>query len=228
MTSPFPGFPPDAFRFLRDLKRHNNREWFLQNKETYEQKVKQPMLDLVGELGNLLHGLAPELNTDPKRAMFRIYRDTRFSADKTPYKTQVAAHFSPRIPVKRNYAGLYFQIEPHEVLVAGGIYMPGSAELRQIRDHLAEHGDQLRALLLEPRLKRFYGGLQGEQTTRPPRGYTADHPQLDLLRYKHYIVWAERPGALARGPELFRFVVEGFVAALPLVRFLNGLLGIRA
>ncbi len=228
MKSLFPGFPPEALRFLRQLKRHNNRDWFLQNKETYEQKVKQPMLQFVGEVGTLLQRLAPELNTDPKRAMFRIYRDTRFTPDKTPYKTQVAAHFLPRSPVRRSYAGLYFHVAPQEVLVAGGSYMPASAELRQIRGHVAVHGDRLRALLLDPQLKRFYGGLQGEQTSRPPRGYPADHPQLDLLRFKQYVVWADRPGALAQEAELFRFVVEGFIAALPLVRFLNAPLGIKA
>jgi uncharacterized protein (TIGR02453 family) len=227
MKTPFAGFPPEALRFLRQLKRNNNRDWFLQNRETYEQKVKQPMLEIVEQVGNLIQGLAPELNTDPQKAMFRIYRDTRFSPDKTPYKTQVAAHFSPRTPVKRKYAGLYFHIEPGEVLVAAGVYMPGPAELRELRTHIASHADELRMLLRKPRLAKFYGGLQGEQISRPPRGFPADHPDVDLLRYKNYIVWTGKPAALAQTPELFGFVVEGFIAAIPLIRFLNAPLGIK-
>jgi uncharacterized protein (TIGR02453 family) len=228
MKSPFAGFPPETLRFLRQLKRNNNREWFLENKETYEQKVKQPMLELLEKLGSLLQGLAPELNTDPKRAMFRVYRDTRFSTDKTPYKTAVAAHFSPRTPVKRSYASLYFHLEPGEVLVAGGLYMPGSADLREVRNYIAAHGDKLRTILDTPRLKEFYGGLQGEQLSRPPRGFPPEHPCLDLLRYKHFVVWTDKPAVFAQSPDLFGFVVEGFIAALPLVRFLNTPLGIKA
>ncbi len=228
MKAPFGGFPPGTLHFLRRLKRNNNREWFLQNKATYEQEVKQPMLSLLEQLGTLLHGLAPELNTEPKRAMFRIYRDTRFSADKTPYKTQVAAHFQPRTPVKRSYAGLYFHVSPAEVLVAAGAYMPAPAELRELRNHIAAHGDRLRGILGEARLKKFYGPLQGEQISRPPRGFPADHLHLDLLRYKSYVVWVDRPPAVAQTKELFGFVVEGFIAALPLVRFLNSALGVRS
>jgi uncharacterized protein (TIGR02453 family) len=226
MKTPFAGFPPETLRFLRQLKRNNNREWFSEHKELYEDKVKKPMLELIEALGGVLSGFAPELNTDPKRAMFRIYRDTRFSPDKTPYKTQVAAHFSPRSAEDRSYAGLYFHIAPGEILVAGGVYMPGSAELRDIRNYIAGHGEDLRRLLQNTRLRKYYGGLQGEQAKRPPRGFLPGHPDMDLLRYKQYIVWAEKPDVLARKSQLFNWLVEGFVSAMPLVRFLNTPLGI--
>ena len=226
MESPFPGFPPEALAFLRNLKRNNNREWFQRNKEVYETRLKQPMIELVEAVGGAIQGFAPELNTDPKRAMFRIYRDTRFSADKTPYKTQAGVHFTPRRLQKQTYAGLYFHISPEEVLVAGGIYMPGPAELRTMRAYIANHGDELRSILRNPRLRRFYGGLQGDQATRPPRGYPTDHPYLALLKYKQYCVWTEMPAALARTPELFGTIIKGFLAALPLVRYLNTPLGV--
>ena len=227
MEVPFAGFPPETVRFLRRLKRNNNREWFGQNKQVYEDKVKKPMLELIEALGGVLGGIAPELNTDPKRAMFRIYRDTRFSPDKTPYKTQVAAHFSPRTAEKRTYAGLYFHVAPEEVLVAGGVYMPGSPELREIHDYVAGHARELRVILRDGRLSEYYGGLQGEQAKRPPRGFSPDHPDIDLIRYKQYIVWAERPAAFAEKAQLFSWLVEGFVCALPLIRFLNTGLGLR-
>jgi uncharacterized protein (TIGR02453 family) len=221
MKTPFAGFPPETLRFLGDLKRNNNREWFQQNREVFETGVKRPMVELVEALGEAIQGFAPELNTDPKRAIFRIYRDTRFSPDKTPYKTQIAAHFSRRSPQQRTFAGLYFHVSPEEVLVAGGLYMPGSEELLQIRNHIAAHGDELRRILRDRRLRKYYGGLQGDQAKRPPRGFQADHPHIDLIRYKQYVLWVEKPPSLARKPELFRTILQGFLAAMPLVRFLN-------
>jgi len=226
MNAPFGGFPPETLKFLRQLKRNNNREWFGQHKAEYENNVKRPMLSLVEDLGGVLQGIAPEMNTDPKRAMFRIYRDTRFSPDKTPYKTQVAAHFAPASPEKRTYASLYFHLEPGGVLIAAGVYMPGAAELREIRSYIAAHAKELRVILRGARLRRFYGGLQGEHAKRPPRGFLPSHPALDLLRYKQFVLWTEKPASVAESPELFRLLVEGFVAAIPLVRFLNKPLGI--
>jgi uncharacterized protein (DUF2461 family) len=99
--------------------------------------------------------------------------------------------------------------------------MPGSEELLQIRNHIAAHGDELRRILRDRRLRKYYGGLQGDQAKRPPRGFQADHPHIDLIRYKQYVLWVEKPPSLARKPELFRTILQGFLAAMPLVRFLN-------
>ncbi len=219
MKSPFKGFPPETLEFFRQLKRNNRREWFLAHKTVYEEKVKQPMIDFVTTLGGAIQGFAPELVTDPRRAIFRIYRDTRFSADKTPYKTHVAAHFSPA--GKTAGAGLYFHLDPEEVLIAGGIYMPPPAELRLVRSYVAAHDDELRRLLRVPKFKRLFDGLKGDVLTRAPRGFPPDHPALDLLRYKHYIAWFERPPAVAETPGLFPLVIDSFVVLMPLVRYLN-------
>lgn len=218
MRSPFSGFPPEAPRFLRQLERNNNREWFRANKPVFDEKVRGPMEELVGHLGAALQGPAPELVTDPKRAIFRIYRDTRFSADKTPYKTHIAAHFSP----SGGGAGLYFHVDAKTLLVAGGIYMPSSDELRAIRRQIAAGGArELRAILKERKLRRLYGELQGDRLSRAPRDFPCDHPDLDLLRYKQFCLWFERPAKVACTPALFPLLMESFVAVMPLVRYLN-------
>ncbi len=227
MQTPFRGFPPETLRFLRALKRNNDRTWFLANKATYEEKVKQPLIELVTALGGAVQGFAPELETDPKRVIFRIYRDTRFSPDKTPYKTHIAAHFTPCGAGRNAGAGLYFHLDPQEFLVAGGVYMPAPPELRLIRNYVAAHDEELRAILRNPGFKRLFGGLQGEVLTRAPKGFLPDHPALDLLRHRHYVAWFEKPAALAETPELFPLVVRGFVALMPLLRYLNKALSVR-
>jgi len=221
MQSPFRGFPPETLKFLRQLRRSNDRKWFQVHKITYEEKVKQPMVDLVTALGGAMQGFAPEMVTDPKRAIFRIYRDTRFSPDKTPYKTHIAAHFTVSGFQKNAGASLYFHLDPDEFLVAGGVYMPSSPELRLIRNHIAAHADELREILQRPKFKKLYGSLQGELLARAPKGFPADHPALDLLRHKQFVAWFERAPAVAETPELFPLIIEAFVALMPLVRYLN-------
>ncbi len=221
MNSPFAGFPPETLRFLRQLKRNNNRSWFLAHKSEYERSVKQPMLDLVTALGGAIQGFAPEMVTDPKRAIFRIYRDTRFSPDKTPYKTQIAAHFTPGRFEKNDGAGLYFHVSPEECLVAGGIYMPSPAVLRLIRNHVAAHAEELHGILRKAKFKQLYGRLQGEQLSRAPKGFPPDHPAIDLLRYKQFVVWLERPPLVAETADLFPLLIEAFVALMPFLRYLN-------
>jgi uncharacterized protein (TIGR02453 family) len=217
----FPGFPPEALKFLRRLKRNNNREWFLEHKEIYEQKVKIPMTGLVLALGGEMGRFAPELNTDPKRAIYRIYRDIRFSRDKTPYKTHIAAAFAHRGTPKHAGGGLYFHIAPDEVLIAGGSYMPGSAELRAIRHHIATHSEDLRKIINDGEFKKSFGGLEGDRLSRPPKGFLSDHPAADLLRYKQFLAYSTNPAELAESSDLLPLIVRGFRALMPLVRFLN-------
>ena len=221
MANVFPGFEPEALKFLRQLKRNNNREWFLAHKDVYEEKVKAPMVELVLALGGAMQNFAPELIVDPKRAIYRIYRDIRFSSDKRPYKTHVSALFAPRGIPKHSGAALYFHIEPAEVVVAGGVYMPDTAALRAIRQHIAAHWQDLRAILNQRNFKKLFGSLEGERLVRPPVGFPADHPAVDLLRYKQLYVAVTEPPTLAEGPKLFRRLLTLFAAMIPLMRFLN-------
>src|ERR1017187_10944542 len=120
MRSAFPGFPREAIQFFRGLARNNNRDWFLPRKTIFEERVKQPMRELVAELNAAMMGFAPEYVTDPDKAIYRIYRDTRFSPDKTPYKDHIAALLSRR--ADRAGAGYYFSVSHKEVGIGGGLY----------------------------------------------------------------------------------------------------------
>jgi uncharacterized protein (TIGR02453 family) len=221
MTTRFDGFPPETMKFLRRLRKNNNREWFQANKQAYERDVKAPMLEIVTVLGDALQAFAPEMVIDPKKVMYRIYRDTRFSADKTPYKTHVAALFYPRSLSKGNSAALYFHLEPAEVLIAGGIYMPGPAELRAIRMHISAHWDEFKRIVENREFVKEFGGLQGEKLTRVPQGFPADHPGIGYLKHKQYIVWFTEPPAFAESAQLLPRILRAFATMIPFVRFLN-------
>jgi len=221
----FRGFPKEALRFLRALKRNNNRDWFLAHKDIYEASVKAPMTELVTAVGGAILNFAPEMVVDPRRNIYRIHRDIRFSQDKSPYKTHVAALFWPRGLEKNACAALYFHLEPAEVLIAGGIYMPGPAEVRAIRNHIAANWEQSKSIISAPQFKKLFGGLEGEKLSRPPRGFPVDHPAIELLRYRQFLVSITSPPALAESPELFPRIVTAFAGMMPLIRFLNAPLG---
>jgi uncharacterized protein (TIGR02453 family) len=135
----FPGFSSQAISFLRNLKRNNEREWFQPRKEIFETQLKAPMTELVEAVNRELLAFAPDHVTDPKKAIYRIYRDTRFSADKTPYKTHIGAIFPHHGLGKQSSAGFYFHVSTKSVGIAAGSYMPGPDELRAVREWLAEN-----------------------------------------------------------------------------------------
>jgi uncharacterized protein (TIGR02453 family) len=221
MKSPFPGFPAGAIEFLRDLKLNNHREWFQPRKHIYDEKVRGPMLDLVSALNEEISDFAPEMVADPKKAVYRIYRDVRFSADKSPYKTHIAAVFSPRGLEKHSGAGLYFHISVDEVLVGGGIYAPGPAELLAVRTHVAGHLKELNATLRERRFRAQFKEMTGEKLKRVPKGFSADDPAAEFLVYKQFLAGTLLPPDIVTTPKLFRELVKHFQAITPFLRFLN-------
>ena len=221
MPSKFPGFPPEARKFLGDLKRNNTREWFTPRKPIYEDKVKGPMSELVLSLGEAMREFAPELNSDPKKAIYRIYRDVRFSKDKSPYKTWIAAVFSPRGLPKHAAAGAYFHMSPDEILVGGGVYAPGPGELLAIRNHIAGQAAQFRALLKERAFRRCFGEMTGETLKRVPKGFAKDDPAVDLLRHKQFLAMNQLPPEIAETPKLYSELAKSFRAMMPFLRFLN-------
>lgn len=215
----FPGFPPEALKFLRALKRNNRREWFQPRKEIFESKIKAPMLELVAEINAALVQFAPDHINEPSKALYRIYRDTRFSADKTPYKTHLAAIFPRRGMGRHNGAGFYFHVSPEALVVAAGIYGPGPEELFAVREWLAEHHDRFRRAAHG--LKKPFGELQGDSLARSPKGFDPKHPGADLIRRKAWYFEADLDPELVESPKLAAEILKRFRTAGPAVEMLN-------
>jgi uncharacterized protein (TIGR02453 family) len=220
LRSLFPGFPSEALQFFRGLARNNNREWFLPRKPLFEEKVKEPMRQLVDALNMALHDFAPEYETDPDKAIFRIYRDIRFSKDKKPYKEHIAASFRRRGPAQHQ-GGYYLAISHKEVAVGGGVYAPDPTQLLAIRQRIAERHEEFRRILAAQPVRKLLGGMEGQQLSRVPRGFAADHPAADLLRFKYYILYKELPPSLVTSPRLYEAIVERFRVIVPFLQFLT-------
>ncbi|MDP2883737.1 MAG: DUF2461 domain-containing protein [Ignavibacteria bacterium] len=219
---PFDGFPREGIDFLKRLKRNNNRPWFEKHKQDYEFSVKLPMQSLIASLHPHFQRFAPEFDINPKRSLFRIYRDVRFSKDKTPYKTHAAAHFVLRgKPKGVEGSGYYLHIEPGEVYIGGGIYMPDNDQLKKIRSAIASHSDQFLSIVCLPKFKKIFGKLEGEKLQRVPKGYEPDHPMAEWLKHKQFFVGVEWPESKCLKQKFVPETVCVFEAATPLVRFLN-------
>ena len=145
------------------------------------------MLAIVERLANDLHAIAPEIVVDPKTAMYRIYRDTRFSENKTPYKTHMAAVFPWRGLAKHEGAGLYFHVSPDDVWMGGGMYAPQMAQIHAVREHIAANVRRLRTIVESPGFRRHIGRLEGERLKRVPRGFPKDHEAAEFLKYRQFL-----------------------------------------
>lgn len=218
MVSPF---TRKTLAFLRALTRHNDRDWFRSRKDDYELHVRGPMIQLLARLAVDFRTFAPELLADPRVSLYRIYRDTRFSDDKRPLKTHVAAHFPAKGFPRNEGAGLYVEIAPGWVWMGGGLYMPSSADLRAIRGHIASHHRHLHRIVTAPAFRRAVGRLEGEQLARVPLGYAKDHPAVPYLRFKQFLAGCEYEAEFAHSTRFYRELLTVFRAVAPLVRFLN-------
>lgn len=221
MKSTFPGFSPDALVFLRQLKRNNRREWFQPRKERYESVIKAPMLELVAALNAEFARFAPDYVTSPEKAVYRIYRDTRFSPDKTPYKTHIAAIFPRRTAVKREGAVFYLHFTEKELLTFGGVYAPDRDELLAYRALLAESYEEFEEILQVNKLRRIVGGLQGEQLSRIPKGFAPDHPAEGLLRRRQWYLEARLDIKLLTTRRLVPELARRFEVMAAFIEFLN-------
>jgi uncharacterized protein (TIGR02453 family) len=221
MKSTFPGFSPDALTFMRGLKRNNKREWFQPRKEKFEQLIKLPMLELIACMNQEFAKFAGGHITPPQKAMYRIYRDTRFSNDKTPYKTHVSAIFPGQHAVKREGAVFYFHFTATELLIFGGVYAPERDELLAYRTLLQERYEELETILSNKTLRKVAGDLQGEQLARMPKGFPADHPAEGLLRRKQWYLERTVDARLITTPKLLPELVRHFQVMAPMVEFMN-------
>lgn len=221
MTTKFPGFSPAALTFLRNLARNNRREWFQPRKEQYETLIKLPMMELISALNAEFLRFAPGYVTEPQRATYRIYRDTRFSKDKTPYKTHISGIFPRETAVKREGAVFYFHFTAKELLVFGGAYMPGREELLAYRGMIRDHYGELEKIVKDKVLRRTFVSLEGDQLTRMPKGFPVDHPAEGLLRQTQWYLEKTLDVSLITSPRLVRELARHFEIMAPFVEFMN-------
>lgn len=208
-------------RFFRSLKRNNRREWFQPRKHLFEQHVKEPMLELLGAINAELAKFAPEYVTEPKSAIFRIYRDTRFSLDKTPYKTHIAGSFARRGGERLGMGGFYFSVSPETIEVAAGIWHPDRDVTLLVRNHIAETHQELRRILAGAKLRKLAGELQGDALSRAPKGFDPAHPAAEFIKRKDWVLDIRLDAKLATTPQLHTAIVERFRVMAPLLTYLN-------
>jgi uncharacterized protein (TIGR02453 family) len=220
-TKSAPRFSAEALKFLRALKRNNRREWFIAHRDDYEAHVRRPMFAIIERLAADFRQFAPELVASPKGSMYRIHRDTRFSENKAPYKTHVAAIFPWRGLPKHEGAGLYFHVSPDGVWVGGGMYAPQTPQLQAVREHIAANLRRLRAIVESPAFKRTVGELEGERLQRVPRGFSKDHEAAEYLKFRQFLAGCEFPAGFATSPKFYGGVLSVFRRVAPFSRFLN-------
>jgi uncharacterized protein (TIGR02453 family) len=218
---PFAGFPKAGIDFLKKLKRNNNREWFQNHKSEYDDLVHFPMECLIAELRQRMRDVAPDIEFNPKRSIFRIYRDVRFSKDKSPYKTNIAASFELGGKNKpTEWPGVYVGVEPGEIFVGGGLYMPTGPQIKSIRQMIAGQPEEYLAVIEAPRFKKTFGSVLGERLQKAPLGFPKDHPMIEHLRLKQMYIGIEPKVEVCFSPKFADLVAGVFADALPFVRWL--------
>jgi uncharacterized protein (TIGR02453 family) len=221
MASVSPHYTPDAIKFFRGLKRHNDREWFNARKAVYEREVKAPTIALAVAVNEALLRIAPENIQPPQKAMMRIYRDIRFSPDKRPYKIHQGVWWAREGLEKTSGGGFYFDLSGEYVTIAAGAFMPERDQLLAIRRHLEQHHEEMRRILAQNKLRSLMTEIEGHKLTRAPKGFAPDSPALDLLLNREWGMVAKLPAETATKPTLLREIVKRFEAAAPLVALLN-------
>ena len=221
MKSTFSGFPEKMHWFFRELRKHNDRDWFEAHKDVFLECVKAPMEDVTARVMAAVSRFAPEHAGEPKKAIFRLYRDTRFSNDKTPYKTHTGALLRRADLPKNESAGFYFAVSDKNVEVAGGSYMAGPEQMRLIRAHIAANAKRFEKLATSKPVVDAVGALQGESLSRPPKGFGPDTPGVEYLKMKQWYHYIELDAKLALSGDIVDEVVSRFKKTLPLIQFLN-------
>ena len=228
-------FTAESLGFLRGLKRRNTREWFEARRGDYESHVKAPLATLVEEMDLRLTKIAPEMRGDPKRSMFRIYRDVRFARDKSPYKTHAAAWFfhgegSSKVGREAHGggAGFYFHLEPGASMVGGGCWMPPRPALQRFRAGIAADPRGFERIVNAPKLKRRMGTLSDERVLkRVPRGFDQEHPAAHWLKHQSFTMGRALTDDQVLSSRLTATLESDFALLVPLVRWLNSTLGLQ-
>ena len=206
-------FTSEFETFFSELKENNNKEWFAENKPRYEKHVKKPFELFIGDMILRMQAYDPQCQIQPKDAIFRIYRDVRFSKDKSPYNPRWAGGFNRQKPHLRG--GYYFHLKPGETVVGGGFYGPAAEDLRLIRNQIAQDDQPLRAVLNDPSFKKVFGELQGDQVKTAPKGFDKEHPAIDLLRYKSLYVFRKFSDKEVLSTNFMKEALGTFIALRP-------------
>ncbi len=210
-----------TIKFLKDLKKNNNKEWFEKNRKAYE-AAKADYLDFVSKVLTSLKKKDTTLEgLEPKQCVFRINRDVRFSKDKSPYKTNMGASFS-KGGKKIQAAGYYFHCEPGQAFIAGGLWMPMAPELKKVRQEIDYCFDEFEAIVHSKKFTNVFGGLDTSAILqRPPKGYEEDNAAIEFLKLKSFIVSSPLTDADLSSADLVKKVVSSFETMKPFVDFLN-------
>lgn len=208
-------------QFLQELQQNNNREWFQENKERYD-VLRKGFIDEVQQLINRIALFDPEIaGLEAKACLFRIYRDIRFSPDKTPYKAYFSAYIASHGGRGSDRGGYYIHLEPGHCMLSGGVWCPPPALLKKLRQDIFDHIDEFVAILEEPSFKAIYPTLEGETLKRMPAGYPTDFKYGEILRHKDFSVGAIKPDAFFLTPDWLEQSAACFEKLLPFNRFLN-------
>jgi uncharacterized protein (TIGR02453 family) len=230
----FTGFKPEAIQFLVDLAENNDRAWFQPRKDEYERLLKEPLQALIAALAERFEARGIPLRADPAKSPFRIYRDVRFSKDKSPYKTNLGASFpwvgdsagadvDGRSHVSNVHSsGGYFHLQPGEIFVGGGMWHPDKSWLDAFRRRVVDEPAEIRGLVDDPRFAKTFGKLGGEEPSlkRVPPGFPPDHPNAEFLKLKDVIFGRRLSDADAISPSLPDLLTDSFEAAMPVMRYL--------
>lgn len=212
-------FKKSTLKFLRELEKNNNRDWFEANKHRYESDVREPALAYIEAMAPHLAKISSSFVASPKKvggSLMRVYRDVRFSKDKTPYKTNVGIQFRHVAGKDVHAPGFYMHIEPSEVFVGAGIWRPDSATVNNMRLFIDEN--QAGWKKISAALKRKGFALHGESLKRPPRGYDAEHPLIDDLKRKDFIAIQNLKKSVVSEADFVKKSAQLFAAAGPLVK----------
>ena len=222
-------FTKATFKFLDELAANNDRTWFEANKPRYESLVREPALEFISEMGPVLEKFAPHFRAEPRKiggSLMRVFRDTRFSRDKTPYKTNIGIQFRHALGKDVHAPGFYLHVANDECFLGAGCWHPEADALGRIRDLVAAQPKRWFAARDERKFAAHWS-LAGDSLTRPPRGYAADHPALEDLKRKDFIALASLSAVEVSGPGLVKLAGARFAAAAPLMKFLCEAVGVQ-
>lgn len=225
----FTGFPKDFFTFFEELKQNNNRDWFMDNKPRYETSIVTPCLDFIETLAPELAKISPYFLAVPKKmggSMFRIYRDVRFSKDKTPYKVHAGLQFRHVDGKNAHAPGFYLHLATDEILIGGGIWQPPSPVLANIRSQIDTHAKEWQAAKSADGFRNSFQNLNsGNPLKRPPRGYSEEHPLIDDLKKRSFFMMAKSNRKEAGRADFTDRVIGVYQDATPMMKFLCGAVG---